>query len=1214
MNIRELPDKEMLTTESSGHRLGGGDIFMSTDNSEGVVEQQPATEPQPVTKPLVPPPATGAETAEQADTNAAKLKAEADVAAAKARSDEQFAEAEAEKALKDILDSLTPKNRKALIEEYQKKLHQARNQAEADAAGDGEQPPEEPPTTTEGGNGGQPPFRDPELLRIIERIEKRKQKPFYQDLLREQINLIQRFRKGEVDPDEASRLEDSLAQELDDMEEAQAQSQAGEGGAGRGGERKPPTASGSSYEEPEEPEPTVNDAKAKELIDRFKLEKGENNPRKIQQLRESLARRIWDLEKEQAVEGTREGARVGVADEKITEANKLTMGALTPEAAAKIDQIENKIQEIREMQAFILAKFFVPEESQGGEDRRDYELVKKTNEFVAKLLSKARPEGILNRGQINDMSKLNNDEKKERKELVEEIEAFIKESFAIDTQQFPVRILLAVRNFTELREELISEILFKSFEDPSETNHYDVGLYAASNLDTLLGFLTQDDNKRYKELFTLRTAAQFFQTMNSTVIIGKFDHFGDAAENINYQHFENMRDIGASGLAMRLYEDAYKKVLAKNKNVMQDKIEWIHAFVEKTLKDDNEAGLVKSPYAQYRENDPKMKEWEIRRALAAGRTFFNITLRAVENIAIGQVPTDRKKLSSEPQEDMVRILNWKEWLLMKFGPGDTRHGLEFLDMVTKKFQEYLKHKGAKLGKNKIVEFGGVNVLKLEDAGQFRASGVYSGWRLENMAFDEIYLIDKNGKMIRDEKRVPQSKDHLRDVDGVPFMTVQGYRDQEAKNGQPDIKGKIKAMRDAIEAGIKANPDKKPADLVSKAEQMEYRDLLKPVIDNLDFGLSMLLKNGDFGRQDDKLGYLLREEIWKKVSQTNMPLMIDYLSNVQYEWTGKLLEVNKKLDELNKKRKQTNPTDKAEIDKLDKEIKKEEKEKTKWGKMREKAAEEGLLESKSLEQIKKEFVPDWTEKKWEDFERKVMISHERMIKKGMGEKLPVELEKNIFTLQEKELLKQIKIEGMKLAPHLADIVFPYTPFMNDMPFEKFQYKYAGQTFYKRRTTGDLGGFNKGQQAFQKLMMNPGGIPVKDLVEIMKEIVGGIEGPEGPKPAMEANLPNFSALLDIVLTVPWMRQAVFKMLLEMTHHETSLAEKWAGIKADSINEAEGANLIDETFRLGLLSADLARYFKKEKHLGLRYILWMLIRDIVTLVPAYAGSELIGAVKGK
>ncbi|MDP2585529.1 MAG: hypothetical protein Q8P29_01475 [Candidatus Levybacteria bacterium] len=929
--------------------------------------------------------------------------------------------------------------------------------------------------------------------------------------------------------------------------------------AAQKGSRKP---SQEVRQEAEKNEPVVSDKKAAELVDRFKMENGRNDPEKIFNLRAGLSERIQLLEKEMD--------KIAASKDSLTDE-----GGMTPGAELDRQNIENKIREIHEYLTSIpLDQNIQNDEEADDRRRKTMELNSRAEKLIKSLSGRGNDA-------VNNLANLTDEKRMIRRQLVEEIDSFLKKSASPDAYQFPSELLYSVRYFKELREGVISEILFKSFEDVSETNDYEVGLYASSNLDFLLGFLSKDDNKAYKYFFSLKTAARYFQTMNSTVIKGNFEHFSQAAENINYQHFENMRDIRGSGLAMRLYEQAYKDVLASDKRVMQDKIEWIRDFAETTFREMNGAGLIKSEYSGYR-TDSKMEDWEIQRALATGRTFLNITLRAAESIATGRVPIynedgtiDRRRYASEPQEDMVRILNWNEWLLAKFTVGggkEGRQGEEFLKRSTAEFQEFLRYKGAKLDINKITECGGVDIRKMENGGQYKTSGIYSGWRLENMAFDQVYFnldghrisvqqfIDKKLEvkdLTEDLLKILKERKILVDGENNELLLFKG-------KWKATILNVAKALKDEIKKKGEKRHNEDPSKWVDPEDQEIYKELFMPVVNNLDYGLSMLIKNGDFGApQDNKLGYLLREEIWKKIARTNTPLMIDYLTDIRY--------ADKTVD-----------TEKA----------------------------------RNIETIRRDEVPGWSEDQWRNFRKKELLKFERSIEEGMGEDLSLVAKEYELNEEEERLENAIKTEGEKLAPHLADVVFAYTPFMNDMPFEKFHYDVTGQTFYKRRTVSDLGGYNKGQQAFNKIVDNPGGIPAKAVVEAMGEIVAGVAGPEGPRAGMEANFPTFSALLDVATTDPGKRQALYKGFLGIIRKETSTAQRWAGIKADSFTEAEAANLIDDVTRAGILNPELAEYLKKKKKLSFStIILWMLFRDVFLIVgPINIAREFIGTLKEK
>src|SRR3990167_345657 len=153
----------------------------------------------------------------------------------------------------------------------------------------------------------------------------------------------------------------------------------------------------------------------------------------------------------------------------------------------------------------------------------------------------------------------------EKARLMKEVQGIINQYPVVEASGIPHEILELASHFRETRETLINRILFKAFEDNTETNSYcaSMNLYAQGNLDTLLGYLSKLDPKKYAEFMSLRTAAEFFHTMNSTVIAGNLDEFIRVAERISYQHFELMKKISGVPEVMRLYEDKYSEYLSR---------------------------------------------------------------------------------------------------------------------------------------------------------------------------------------------------------------------------------------------------------------------------------------------------------------------------------------------------------------------------------------------------------------------------------------------------------------------------------------------------------------------------------------------------------------------------------------------------------------------------------------------------------------------------
>lgn len=833
------------------------------------------------------------------------------------------------------------------------------------------------------------------------------------------------------------------------------------------------------------------------------------------------------------------------------------------------EEEQQRIQNIFTQLHKAQAKMGKKEIRRGGLREKSYSITARAENFF---------EGLRVNGRIKNDAELTPEELATKRELYQELVKILKEAPSVETGLFPSEILGAVRYFRELREGLISEIIFKSFEEPTETGHYEIDLYAGSNLNVLLGYLKADGThdpeilERFKYFFSLKTAANYFHTMNAGILTGNFEEFGRIAERINYQHFENMQQVRGMGLVMRLYEQKYNEYMAKEDRITEESYKKIKEEIEKTFTEMNRDGLVRSEYEEERTRfgvgngrSWELEPWEVAKALGVGRTFFNITLRGAEKIAVGHFPEDRTQFTSFPQEDMVRVMNWREWILRRFDLGKTKHGQEFLDKVGERYQEFLRYKGRKLGINRLEKFGGIEVERMEFAGQYNTSGVYSGWRLENMAYKKIYLRDGN---LTIQDHVDFSENHKLYDGSNPNHVALARLNKDRK-----------AFLKNLEERSKKNPEASEADLITEADQKKYLEFFKPLLDNLDIGFGTLMKRDAGGK--GKLSYLVRTEIWKKVAQKNIPLMMEYLSNLEYA--------------------KNSSGDKA----------------------------------KTLKQIGEDVVSavrdqewkDLSSQKWSDFRKKVFKRHEIMVQRSsLSTKLTIEqrreqmarldallnTEEFRYNQAEAVLLEKIQNNGAKLAPDLADVEFPYTPFMNDIPFDELDYTGPGQTFYKRRTGGDLGGYNKGQQAFTKLVTNPGGIGLEKVSEVMSEIVEAIAGPEGDKLAQEANFANLEVILDITMAEPGKRQSLLKEVAQMMRKPTSIAQQWAGMESESIIETEASNFLEKEVKTGTISRDLATYMRKKKHATFAFFIWALFRDILWVTPAIAGVSLISQLK--
>lgn len=715
----------------------------------------------------------------------------------------------------------------------------------------------------------------------------------------------------------------------------------------------------------------------------------------------------------------------------------------------------------------------------------------------------------------------------ERAELLKEVITIIDNAPSIESSTFDAgRILPLARHFKEVRERLINQILFRPFEDQTETNTYSLNLYADSHLEILLGYLSQDDRERYAKFISLKNGATLFHRMNQLIIAGNLGEFNSIAENVNYQHFGLMQEIPGVSQAMRLYEQTFQDILARDKRITTSGYAELKSRVRKSFTELNNSGLVKSAYASERigENIERMQPWELERALNVGRTFFNITFRAAEMIASGQI-YDKEGVGSEksagsfPQESAARLMNWMQLMTERFGIASTRGGVEFLHMVKAKYTESLRERGLKKGINKIQQLGGFNIDDLEIGGIFGISGIYSSWRLETMALPKLKM-----------------------VDGNRTLSIREWLDEE------------------VEPGLLRKKQ------IANASGSRRLELLRPLINSSDVGLGILLKQGFAA---DEKGYEVRKAIWERVAlgnnrnsprEGNIPLIIDYLTNLKMSGGAPFI---KTLDKL--------------------------REGTRWA------------NSNGQESIE-----------WVRLREKILRQHEvnmlKAIRKTNGENIEqlTDMHDVAFDADEISLILKIKQEGAKLAPHLADIVFPYVPFMNDTPFELLDYSGPGEEFFKRRLGGDLPSYNKAQTSFIQLMNNPGAMNIEEGLKLIDGIIKGVESPQGTEDAQKRLRPLFSAWVDFLTTRPGQRQALYKSIMESLRKPTSKAQDFAGLRAPSLTEPQIRTLIDHAVVIGIITREQAEKEKKAKGTGMAGFLWSLFRDLFYVPFVATGIE--------
>lgn len=754
-----------------------------------------------------------------------------------------------------------------------------------------------------------------------------------------------------------------------------------------------------------------------------------------------------------------------------------------------------------------------------------------------------------------------------RQEIVNEINGLIEKSSPPESPRFSDSLVDFAAEFKETREKILNIMIFRSYEDPTETNDYhppESNLYAGPRLETLINAIRKapegegGGEERFKHYLAMKTAAIYFHGMNKLVLQGNLEGFIRTAENINVQHFEAMTKLKGVPEVMRLYEQKYLEVLARDKRVSTDGYKEIKTEVEHLFKELNGKGLIKSEYTGNRitlENEERsklwaMEKWEQEQAINVGRAFFNMTFRAAELIASGQVPEKEdqgyKQYGSFPQENAVRLMNWMRWIGYRFEVGGKieeggRGGREFYDKVMKNYEELLHEKKKHLGINKIIQFGGQRVSDIEQGAMFAISGVYSGWRMENLAFNAINI---DGESLRKwlDGKVPAGEE----IDGISG---------EGKNRNSYL------------------------DKLKKAKGVNTRslvaDFLRPVIENANVGMGVLLKNGMF---DGEAAYEARKELWKQVAEKNVPLMVNYLRGLELkgEARGSITTLE---DILARHGLTVNSRE--------------------WKGFEEEDENGHMVRHPGLLQ-------------------KLLFEQQYNVRAAMGGNLGdgtdrpslVEgIDRPSIEGLDAVIKREIQEEGKKLAGHLADVVFPYLPFMNDVPFENLDYSGAGEDFFRRRTAGDFGAFYGAEQAFGKIMANPASLNGEKALEAFAAVTSAIESPEGPRTAHERTYPMFAAWVDIVKTKGKYSQVFLKEAMHAMQQATSTAQEWAGIDAESIDAQELVHILHEAHKMGLLDHHLIEDLRKKKKLGLLWLFFDFFKNYLAFGPAIIiGKEFV------
>lgn len=754
--------------------------------------------------------------------------------------------------------------------------------------------------------------------------------------------------------------------------------------------------------------------------------------------------------------------------------------------------------------------------------------------------------------------------RKDRQKLVRDIEKQIDEGPSIEASRFPPMLMEAASRFKETREMLVNEILFKTYADKTQQGHYEINLYASGHLDELLATMARrakrpeyvQDRKDYEWYQALKTTSRNFWEMNRGLWTGNLEVFSRIAEEMNYDQFQTMQRISGVSETMRLYDEKFMEVMAKHNRMTSDSLEEVKREVREELIKMNEEGLMRSDYYDQREGLPlerrKLESWEVERALNVGFVFFNITFRGPELTSISQLEKGDKRYASFPYENAARMLN----IILtaeRFDIAEKRGGINFLMRARDNTKEIMAEDGRHQGENRFSHINGVSVDDLEFMANMGISGIFSGWRMSTAAFEGIELNLGGGDVT-----------NLWEFMKKREMTYKGAK----VNGLQGYIGKIREDHSL-------NPAQQGEVIVKALEPLIGKD------GALEVGLGMLLRLGQ-GNQglggflSTEAGFKARQEIWKRVAEKNLLTTANILTNLK-EDGGKTESEYSLVNLMVKNRFITR-------------------------------AQVGNKNTES---------PDYflNNQEWKTLRSKLQLQQEINVKKQSKLKedrvfAESRLSSIVFTESEKRLMADITNAGHAISKDLADIVFPYMIFMNDMPFEKFNWAGPGAQFFKRRI-GDIGSYNKALGAASGMMDNLAGMKPEDVVtKSLKEIQRGIESPNGADSGWAAVLPFIYAYLEMAQTNPGLdSQLVVKDIKMKANKPTSILQEYGGVHAPSLDENAAMAFVHLLHHEGVIDHHMAEEIRKRRGFTLLDIIIAAFRDYA---PVFALSMILDTPK--
>ncbi len=684
--------------------------------------------------------------------------------------------------------------------------------------------------------------------------------------------------------------------------------------------------------------------------------------------------------------------------------------------------------------------------------------------------------------------------------------------------------------------------------------------------------------ERRDHLLTLIDANSALHTMNF-ILKRNFEQFSQQSEAILPQHLSNVSKLPGVDDALTLYEEMTAEVLGEETMITEELAQSITDRVEKEIAE--RAHRIRGLAGG------SLEDWEVNRALIYARNFFRISVRFAEQTALSELARDDDPslYVSSPQKQLVQVLNTLKIVGLRFHIEETLGGPEMLSNSIK----YTTKSRKEDREVRLKTLQGTSVDMREFQGIVGARGVFATWRNAEIALRQLVFEDESGRVTN---AVQFFLDHNAQLavlnERSKNKNLSSTQRQELKD---DVKTLFRPLLDqtSIHLGLLASSsglsyvtpefkeliwekiiDLNPAFVASLLTRLETDD------ERLQF-----IQNGEIGLKIEALEDILLK-IWGTDEQKKA---IWGESNLRWSETSDLLKI--KMEDFGTlgmreiKRLLAAKSDQLHTQTATKDSNRSASQRTRIEQL---SIEVDALRSLygDKDNVLKELFHD---NRWQGLLKKLRIANKMRVNEEADRikdrerinEAPKTLEDFLtsangleLSAEETQAIASITISGKEISRDLANINQSTSWFLDDVSFKNLDWIRLGQ-FYDRET-GDLANFNRSAAALLKILSNPFGMPMDDVLKDFQEAINGASSVIGRKAAQDNQFPMLVSWVDMIYEKPIFRQLFVEMAMHTFKKPTSRAQEIVGMEGLAVNEDGMQAVFDKCLPLGVLRREV------------------------------------------